>query len=308
MQTFFVGLDIGGTSGRLILEDTSGQSLGTHTSPGCTLNVSGYEESRLRYRELVLHALAAAGLEPAGCRGICVAASGIDTPEQAEQCRKIFLEMGFADESLRIVNDCEVFLVGRTQPAAILVAGTGSIAMARGSRGDIVRKGGWGQLLSDEGSAFHIGLQVLRAIGDHMDGRLSCPILYDLVSAQQPFPDTVALNTFAMEHICDKPAIAGLARLADQAAAEGDAIAAHILLKSADDLYAILRDALQALPIRDLENVQVLLWGSVLVHCAPVAARVRQRLRADFSLCAEYPAGSALEESLRVAPSSADMS
>lgn len=248
MQTFFAGLDIGGTSGRLILEDTSGQALGTYTSPGCTLNVSGYEESRLRYRELVLHALAAAGLEPAGCRGICVAASGIDTPEQAEQCRKIFLEMGFADESLRIVNDCEVFLVGRTQPAAILVAGTGSIAMARGSRGDIVRKGGWGQLLSDEGSAFHIGLQVLRAIGD------------------------------------------------------------HILLKSADDLYAILRDALQALPIRDLENVQVLLWGSVLVHCAPVAARVRQRLRADFSLGAEYPAGSALEESLRVARSSADMS
>lgn len=83
MQTFFAGLDIGGTSGRLILEDTSGQSLGTYTSPGCTLNVSGYEESRLRYRELVLHALAA-GLEPAGCRGICVAASGIDVKFHGE--------------------------------------------------------------------------------------------------------------------------------------------------------------------------------------------------------------------------------
>lgn len=304
MQTFFAGLDIGGTSGRLILEDTSGKSLGTYTSPGCTLNVSGYEESRLRYRDLVLHALASVELEPAWCQGICVAASGIDTPEQSEQCREIFLEMGFTDESLRIVNDCEVFLVGRTEPAAILVAGTGSIAMARGSNGSIVRKGGWGQLLSDEGSAFHIGLQVLRAIGDHMDGRLSCPILYDLVSAHQSFSDTVALNTFAMEHICDKPPIAGLARFADQAAKEGDAIAIRILLKSADDLYAILQDALQSLPTGDLAKVKVLLWGSVLVHCSPVVTRVRQRLKTDFALDAEYPVGSALEEALRVARNS----
>ena len=72
-------------------------------------------------------------------------------------------------------------------------------------------------------------------------------------------------------------------------------------------MYAILRDALQALPAGDLENAQILLWGSVLVHSAPVATRVRQRLKSDFSLCAEYPAGSALEESLRVARSSATL-
>lgn len=301
MQNFFAGLDVGGTSGRLLLADAFGNTLGTFTAPGCTLNVSGYAESRRRYRALVLGALERTGLSPAGCLGLCAAVSGVDTPDQQAECRAIFEEMGFAPGRLQIVNDCEVFLVGRSEPAVILIAGTGSIAMGQGSDRTMVRRGGWGQLLSDEGSAFHIGLQVLRAVGDHLDGRRACPTLYRLMCEAHPFAEATQVNDFAVAHLCDKPPVADLARLADRAAADGDPTALEILHRAGDALYAILRDTLLQLPAADRDRADVLLWGSVLTHSVPVAERVRRQLAAEFGLSATAPARSALEQALHAA-------
>ena len=47
-------------------------------------------------------------------------------------------------------------------PGLLVVAGTGSIAVARDRRGRWRRAGGWGQLLGDEGSGFWIGRAALR--------------------------------------------------------------------------------------------------------------------------------------------------
>jgi N-acetylglucosamine kinase-like BadF-type ATPase len=47
-------------------------------------------------------------------------------------------------------------------PGILVVAGTGSIAVARDRKGRWRRAGGWGQLLGDEGSGFWIGRAALR--------------------------------------------------------------------------------------------------------------------------------------------------
>jgi N-acetylglucosamine kinase-like BadF-type ATPase len=44
----------------------------------------------------------------------------------------------------------------------VLIAGTGSVAIARKKNGDIVKVGGWGRLLGDEGSGYWIGLQAIK--------------------------------------------------------------------------------------------------------------------------------------------------
>lgn len=110
MKGYYAGLDIGGTNGRLKICGSDGEVLGEFTAPGCSLNTDGAEKSRLRYRDLVLPALQELHLDPGFCLGICVAASGIDSPSDEHDCRSSFEEMGFPHERLLVLNDCEVFL------------------------------------------------------------------------------------------------------------------------------------------------------------------------------------------------------
>ena len=51
-----------------------------------------------------------------------------------------------------------------------LFTGTGSIIWARTKTGQLVRAGGWGALLGDEGGGFQLGLSALRALSHEIDG------------------------------------------------------------------------------------------------------------------------------------------
>ena len=154
-MNYYAGMDIGGTNGRLKLKDGDGNILGEFTGPGCSINTDGYDKSRSRCRELVLPALKELELNPSDCMGICVAASGIDSPGYEKMCRDIFEEMGFESDCIRAVNDCEVFLYLKEGPSMVVVSGTGSICYGIDAKGTIYRTGGWNHILSDEGSAFY---------------------------------------------------------------------------------------------------------------------------------------------------------
>ena len=52
------------------------------------------------------------------------------------------------------------------RPGVLLLAGTGSIVLGRDRRGRWARAGGLGPLLGDEGSAFWLGREWLRAARD----------------------------------------------------------------------------------------------------------------------------------------------
>ena len=51
----------------------------------------------------------------------------------------------------------------------LLIAGTGSVAMARDRKGTLHKVGGWGRLLGDEGSGYWIGLQALKYVVKQLD-------------------------------------------------------------------------------------------------------------------------------------------
>ena len=64
-----------------------------------------------------------------------------------------------------MTNDAAVALTGATAggQGIIVIAGTGSIALGRDTAGRVVRAAGWGYIYGDEGSAFDIARQALRA-------------------------------------------------------------------------------------------------------------------------------------------------
>lgn len=298
---YYMGMDIGGTSARMKIS-REGKEPWEYVTKGCTLSTSGYEKAKLCYEEAVLPVLKELKITPGDCGGLCIAASGIDSPGQEEECRRIFMEMGFDEKVVTAYNDCEIFLRLSKEPSLVLVAGTGSIVVGKSASGRIVRSGGWGHILSDEGSAMDMGKRVLRAVGDHMDSRKCCPILYRMFKEQSGITTLAQLDIYVTESILDKPRIASYAPLAEKAAKEGERAAWEILEECSEALFALVRDTFQKVFELSGAPQSLFLWGSVLTRNKEIEMRLREKCTEAFpQLKVAFPGISALDLALTLA-------
>lgn len=294
---FYAGLDVGGTSARVILELEDGTPLGTFRGVGCTLNVDGFELSAKRYRGLMLPVLEKLSLSPADCKGICIAASGVDTKEAEEACYDAFAGMGFKKDRILVCNDCEVFLRYSDDTDLILISGTGSICYGRTPDGKFVRAGGWGHLLSDEGSAYDLALKIFRTVLNHLDGRVESPVLSELLISASGIKRPGDLNDYAALYTQERSKVACYAPLAGEAAEKGDKEAIRILDECAEALFMLVSDAAKKIGTADRHKVW--LWGSVISEASAVTPVLEEKLRAaGFSF--GFPPCTALEAALGV--------
>lgn len=303
MNGYYAGLDIGGTNGRLKICDEEGRTLGEFTAPGCSINTDGAEKSRLRYRELVLPALEALKLEPGSCLGICVAASGIDSPSDEYSCRSSFEEMGFPHERLLVLNDCEVFLHMAEVPSLVVISGTGSVCFGKDAKGRIYRTGGWNHILSDEGSGFHLGLKTLKAVADELSGRIKCPVLTPLVIKETGLDTLEKMDDFINANLMEKSEIARLSLFAYEAAVKEDLEAIRIHRECGEDLWGLIRDTagkMEAVP--SLGGGNLWLWGSVLVKNRIIRDMVEEKVRIELpGMMTGIPQMSGLDTALKAA-------
>jgi N-acetylglucosamine kinase-like BadF-type ATPase len=137
-----------------------------------------------------------------------------------------------------IANDAHIALTGATggEPGVIAIAGTGSIAYGRNAAGKTARAGGWGYIFGDEGGAFDLVRQALRAILRHDEGWGAATSLRDtLLHATGARDGNDLLHRF---YTLDFPRsrVASYAPLIDEAAREGDHVAREILMSGAQAL------------------------------------------------------------------------
>lgn len=300
---YIMGMDVGGTTARLKLADITGELLGQYECAGITSYVAVYSQRLEHYRLLILPALKKHALTAADCAGLCAGASGVDTPQLHAEYTRMFSELGFPREVTRVYNDCEVFLHTDTGTGMVITAGTGSIITGKCSDGSIVRYGGWGHLISDEGSAFDLALQALSTAVRVLDGSQSGEALAKLVCAQGGFTHPQQIADFVKENIFNKSEISRYASLVERAAAMGDREAVRIVHQGAEALCHGAETVAEKLRKDNLsEPLTIQLWGSVLVHCEPLAACLKQRLTAELSnITILYPALTALDSALQIA-------
>jgi N-acetylglucosamine kinase-like BadF-type ATPase len=113
---------------------------------------------------------------------LAVGAHGCDT---TQQCLDLERELRTHVSGGAIaVNDAELMPWAMGVHDGIgLVAGTGSIAVARDRHGDLVTAGGWGWVLGDEGSAAGIVREATRAVLADLDhGRSGDPLVTALLA------------------------------------------------------------------------------------------------------------------------------
>lgn len=298
---FYAGLDVGGTSGRVKFSAADKTPIGEYLGEGCAFNTEGYERGREKYRRLMDATLSKYSLKSSDCLGICIAASGIDSKEQEMQMRSIFEEMGFAKERILAVNDCELFLYLSKGPVLVTISGTGAICYGRNETGEVYRTGGWNHVLSDEGSAYDIGLQTFKAYADQLDGRINCPILAEKIAKATGVKTLEQADVYVNDHLLDKSPVGGLAVLCAQAAEEGDPVAETILKECAAKIFALVWDTCCKMEgksdnriKRELDDAffadgqakqlkaDLWLWGSVNVKntffCAQITEMAKKKL------------------------------
>lgn len=299
---FFAGLDVGGTSGRVKFLDRQGNEIGEYLGKGCAFNTEGPVLGRRKYGALMEEALGKYQLKSEDCLGICVAASGIDSPSLANSCREIFMDMGFAGDRLLVVNDCELFLYLSEGSAMVVISGTGSICFGRDTRGEIYRTGGWNHVLSDEGSSYDIGLQTLKAAADCMDGRIPDTLLLEMVKHQTGISCLDDADRFVNEHLMDKRTIGGLAGVCAEAALKGDRQAVSILEACADKVYRLIADTYRKMNMESSPKADLWLWGSVVVKNEQFRQHLTDRIQKEMPyLSISIPAQTALEVAADVA-------
>lgn len=90
--------------------------------------------------------------------------AGIDRPQDAASYESVLSEIGCPGKQV-VCNDADIALVGAHggNPGALMLCGTGSIAIGRTAAHRVIRSGGWGALVSDEGSGYRLGCEAISA-------------------------------------------------------------------------------------------------------------------------------------------------
>jgi len=204
----------------------------------------------------------------------------------------------------KFTHDAAIALSGATagEPGIIIIAGTGSMAFGRNARGETARAGGWGYIFGDEGGAFDLVRQALRAALQAEEGWGPQTLLRDrLLEASGAHDANELLHRFYTPEY-SRTRIASYAPLVIQAARVGDQIALEILNGAAvklagfvEGVYRRLFHGGQAVPVCHIGGV----FRSELLRSAFV-----ERIRKDLSCAAGpprfSPAAGALLEALRI--------
>ena len=189
-------------------------------------------------------------------------------------------------DRLTVTHDALIALSGATagQPGLIVIAGTGSIAFGRNAGGKTARAGGWGYIFGDEGGGFDLTRQALRAALRAEEGWGPPTRLRDMLIEATGSPNANDLLHRFYTTDFPRPKIASFSKLIDQAARDGDQVAADILHNSAQQL-ASLAGAVRTQLFQPGESARVAYIGGVFRS---------ERLLERFRLLVELEEGNRL--------------
>jgi glucosamine kinase len=167
----FLGVDGGGTQCRARLADRSGRLLGEGTSGPANIRL-GLDAGFASVLDAARQCLAEArlGEHAMGRITACLALAGATEPTELAAARSRRLPFSHTV----IVSDAHAACVGahRGNDGGVIIAGTGSVGWAIvGGRQH--RVGGWGLMLSDEGSGAWLGREAMRRVLWAHDGRVA---------------------------------------------------------------------------------------------------------------------------------------
>jgi N-acetylglucosamine kinase-like BadF-type ATPase len=225
-RELFLGVSIGGSGSSAVLTDDSGKILAKSSGTGSS-SLMIYNAEKSIYD--LIYPLVRKRKITRACFGI----SGIDT-KTIQDTVYSFITNGKIGKLLgcpiEVTNDVEIVLpsVAGNEYGVAAIGGTGANFYAVNNSKKAYASG-LNYLLSDQGSAFDIGLKVLRAAIKSWDGRGEKTILEKLVMKQEGIKDMRELVDIIYNQTFDKSKISEFAELAEKGMKKKDNVSEEIL-------------------------------------------------------------------------------
>lgn len=280
-RAIFLGVDGGGTKTEFVCIDETGTVVGRHVE-GTTYHLQvGLDGAVRALQDGIAGVCAQANLKSADLAFAFfgLPAFGEDAvidPQLEQYCGRLLGHDRFV-----CGNDMICGWAGSLACAdgINLVCGTGSIGYGE-RRGRAARVGGWGEVFSDEASAYWIAIQGLNAFTRMSDGRLPKGPLHDIVRGRLELRDDLDICAKVMgESGLERDGIAALAPLVAEAAAAGDPSAVAIHDRAAVELAAMAEALRSRLGFEAGEPVPLSWSGGVLSNDSSVRSRLEEQLR-----------------------------
>lgn len=286
---YVLAADGGGTKTAVLCANEHGTVLGTGSSGPTNLTSTSVGAASFNLLEAIRQAteklpvVAEEGEAVFSC--LTMGLAGMDTEQEKEQAQDIFSQVtsAYHIEKFILVNDSVIALENATDApnAIVLISGTGSNCFGRNSQGETAKTSGMDFLLTDQGSGYEIGRQVLREAVKSFDGRREKSLLEALVCQQLRIVSIAEIKHKVYNPLLSKIEIADFAPLCEQALQIGDAVAKDILDVAVDDLALMVRTVAKKLGFEG-GAFDLVLIGSVVLKTEYVHDALCGRLQQEF--------------------------
>ena len=285
-EEYFLGFDGGGSKTDCVLLNAAGEVIAEHSSGPANPLRAGFERAQASLRAAAEKTLAAHQVGASSIAGVCAGIAGASQPRVLKRVLSFLVET-FPHAHVQVCTDLDIALdAGLGEGAGIvIVAGTGSAALGRGPDGRLVRAGGDGPWVGDDGSAFDIGRRGVSAVARARDALAPVTVLADSIPAALECPDWSAL----LERIAAGPddVFPRIFPLVAEAAENGDTPSREILFGAALSLSHLVLSVARRLEVAQQDFIVAEAGGvfgvsplldqafEALVHSAARGARIR---------------------------------
>ena len=275
-MTYFLAIDGGGTKTECVIGDERSVLA---SAVGSTIKIKkvGHTAAAEALRSAIDDACKQANIKPDQLFRTCIGLAGSSIPEVSQWTRATLQQL--VSGEVILVNDTTIahHAAFNGGPGVLVIAGTGSNVLGINERGESARAGGWGPIISDEGSGFWIGrTAVAQSMRAHDAGRLTELLAAIMHAWRLPSREEVV----AMANSNPPPDFAALLPAVLQCADAGDALAREILSSAANELAQLARIVVRKL-WNGQGNIRIALTGGVFAH----SAQIRQMF--SNAICAE---------------------
>ena len=274
-----LGADGGGTKSHGLVANDQGVILGTYEVGGSNPNVVGFEAASDALSLLIIRCCENARCKVGELSSVALGLAGVGRKEDAdrmvEEVNARLAHHGEGPLSIAIETDARVALEGAFNggEGIVIIAGTGSIVFGKTSRGEILRVGGWGRVLGDEGSGYYIGREALTAVTHDMDNRGYAGSLKNTFAKKFKWNSRDDIIEAVYRDGFDIPSLAPLVM---HAAEHNDLVSQKILDKAATLLVEQVDTLVKQMAVAG--KVQAVLFGGLMQSGSIYADAVRMKI------------------------------
>lgn len=192
------------------------------------------------------------------CKGIVVGAAGAETGNALEEIESYLSK--YYDTKIIVTNDAKLAMYGYLEgkDGILLISGTGSIGY--GKKGNIIERcGGWGHLIDDKGSGYHIAMEAIRCIVKERDERREFSNLSEKILKHMGIDKIKYLIDFVYNS--PKGQIASIVPIILNEAEKNDKTAIDILVRAGQHLFDIIKTLYNSM---NFSNGYVTFSGSIM--------------------------------------------